>query len=531
MAERRTERWRDDDRGVVLILAAITLVTLLVFSAFAIDFGGAYNARRQDQTAADSAALAAGSPLVIANTQLVVDEVVERMNANSPTEFTLADLNTCAGDSGALPVLATVGGQTYNCVSFNNARTQVRVRVPPRDYSTTFARLVGVDTIAHTAFAIAGTPPQGAFGGVLPFGLTGAAGTGHVCLKTGPGPLDSAPCDGPTTGNFGYLNFAHFGNEQMGTPSGQCQGDGSQRVAANLAMGVDHDLSLWGQNPHGTTVRIDTASQCGSIANPNASFQTAGNMPNVVGNGMFSGSNFYDNQPARLQRVAPVVPTYFRTTNIGPYQLDDNPLWEFIEPSLGLSDDVPTSCFRSQFDAPNGGLGDMSALPSALRTRLSTRSVDDRMLLLLSRCISHYQSGSWSYNAQGFGLYTEGAVGCSLAPCTDPVFARETTDLNGVADIQQTPRFGYVPVFVENSLPNPSTAVRFARFRAIFIQRVCIGQPCSLQFDPGVGFSSATADHRATGFTAFAIPDVMLPYAHGAPNAPLTRPTFAVLLR
>lgn len=519
-----------DDRGVVLILAAITLVTLLVLSAFAIDVGGAYNARRQDQTAADAAALAAGSPTVMANTQLVVTEVLDRLNDNLSEPLTLADLNTCGDDTERLPVVAQVGGQSYNCISFNNARTQVRVRVPPRGYETTFARLVGVDEIEHTAFAIAGTPPQGAFGGVLPFGLTATAGVGHVCLKTGPGPLDSAPCDGPATGNFGYLNFAHFGSPALGTPAGHCSGDGSQRVAANLAMGVDHDLSLWGQTPHGNTTVVDSAS-CGAIAAPNAATTTTGNMPNVIGDGLFSGSNFYDNQPARLRRVAPVTPAYFRMAQIGPYLLDDNPLWEFIDPELGLDDDVPRSCHRDQFDAPTGGLGDMSALPADLRSRLNTRSVDDRILVLLSRCISHYQHGSWSYSASGFPNYTESQTGCALAPCTDPVFSRETTGLDGVADIQQTPRFGYVPVFHQDTPPNGHGTVTFARFRAIFIQRVCIGQPCSLQFDPGVGFTAGSADTRALGFTAFAIPDGMLPYDLGSPTAPLSRPTFSVLLR
>jgi Flp pilus assembly protein TadG len=525
---RRHEHRDSDERGVVLVLAAITLVTLLIFSSFAVDFGGAYNARRQDQSAADSAALAAGSPMLIANTQLVVGEVLDRLNANTNAGFTAADLNTCDGDTGTLPVVASVDGQNYNCVSFNAARTQVRVRVPPREYVTTFARLVGVDTIGHTAFAIAGTPPQGAFGGVLPFGVTAATGTGHICLKTGPGPLDSAPCDGPTSGNFGYLNFAHFGNEQMGTPT-SCSGQGTNRIPANIAQGVDHDLSLYGVPPHGNTSVIDHQS-CGAVAGPNAADTNTGATPNIVGNGLHSGTNFYDNEPARLRRRAPVTPDYFQWTNLGPYNLDDNPLWAFIPPGLThLNANIPESCEYGVFVGPNGELPNMARLPSGLQAHLAGRSTNDRMLLLLSRCIRHYETGTWSN-----GGYSDSrtAPRCGAGACDDPVFARDDAFPGQVADIQQTPRFGYVPVLVETNFPpGASSPVRFARFRAIYIQRVCIGQPCAIEFDPGVGMSSSSADPRATGFTAFAFPDDMLPFEIGSPTAPMDRPSTAVLLR
>lgn len=50
-----------DERGAIAILSAILAVVLIAISAFAVDFGMAYRSKRQLQTAADAAALAAGA--------------------------------------------------------------------------------------------------------------------------------------------------------------------------------------------------------------------------------------------------------------------------------------------------------------------------------------------------------------------------------------------------------------------------------------------------------------------------------------
>ncbi|MFP3905844.1 MAG: pilus assembly protein TadG-related protein, partial [Acidimicrobiales bacterium] len=51
-------RFRRNDDGFVLVVAALMLVTLMAFSALAVDLGGLYNERRQDQSGADMGALA-----------------------------------------------------------------------------------------------------------------------------------------------------------------------------------------------------------------------------------------------------------------------------------------------------------------------------------------------------------------------------------------------------------------------------------------------------------------------------------------
>src|SRR5687767_7642730 len=68
----RRRRCRDDD-GLVLVVLPLVLVTMMVFAAFAVDLGGLYNARRQDQSAADVAALSSVQGLSEDDAQLALE--------------------------------------------------------------------------------------------------------------------------------------------------------------------------------------------------------------------------------------------------------------------------------------------------------------------------------------------------------------------------------------------------------------------------------------------------------------------------
>ena len=120
----------------------------------------------KDQNAADSGALAAAQDLgnvsaMTATAKQYVEETLE-------TTFTSAEWNSCGSDGGSLANI--VSGS--NCISYSGER--VRVRVPDQQYDTFFAKVAGVDSFRHSAFAVAGLSLEG-FGGVLPFGVTGTA--------------------------------------------------------------------------------------------------------------------------------------------------------------------------------------------------------------------------------------------------------------------------------------------------------------------------------------------------------------------
>lgn len=537
-------RPRQRERGFTLIFVAVTLVVLLVFTAFAVDLGALYNERRQDQNAADSGSLAgaqtafngASDAAIVTEVQLLVRETLG-FSASDP-DWTSLNWDSCSLTDGDA-VDTEVNG--LSCITTNgNAKTRIQVKLPAQTYETFFGGVVGADTFDHTAFAIAGVVSVG-FGNVLPFGLPGGAGggDGYECIKTGTSGHSEPPCGGPASGNFGYVEFAFYGNSDIGTTE-DCTGHPNERRANNMAAGMDHRLSVYtGAEVH------DTNNPCPKSTDPNSMSTDTGMTPNVMGEGMFSGTSFSDGAPARLQRTnlaAEQLP-YAATSDVGGQDLDDIPLWDFIDPALTTTADVPDSCIRDQFTGPDGVFGngdDMDNLPALVRTHFesATPAITDteRGRRLLQRCFSHYNLVEWDDN----GAITpdgEDESGCDAA-CDDPVFARNSGNEDpDLYDIQYTPRFGYVPELVQSSFPNGTATVNIAGFRAIYMQRLlagtCPSGNCTHDFEPGVGYSNSSAESKAEGMTVFVFPRSMLPNGLGNDDAPwaLGRNRFIRLVR
>ena len=522
-------RQRDCESGLTIVFVALVLLVLMIFAAFVVDVGAVYNLRRQDQSAADSGALAAARD--ISNEASAVDAAKQYANETLGTPLDDATWNSCTVDTGALAVRAT----SANCISFDSARSRVRVRIPDQFHQTAFGGVVGVDQMQHSAFAIAGITRG--LAGVLPFGITGAAGGGgHVCLKTGPAGANVPVCTGPTAGNFGFLSFSVHGTDGR---TRACGNGGSDALTIeNMAMGADHDFSLWGpsQQPHGTTAVNDEG--CNLL--PNYAEGNTGNTPNNLGAGIFSGGPMSDGLGPRLRRGS----FGSRTTIEGKANVDDNPLWKFIDPSMdSVTADVPESCERSQFVNGSGAIDPtFPNVDEPTRTHIlnlpgtGTAKRQNQMLKLLERCFDHYRGLTYT----DFGAVTPEPPGdgpddgCS-GPCDDPVFALNSSgaDAPDLFDIQYTPRFGYVPQLV-CTLANPTATTgclpfdngsnginRFADFRAIYIQRFCVGNnACDVEFDPGFGTTSSGNDARANSLTAFVFPKNMLPGGLGQSDAP-----------
>jgi hypothetical protein len=523
----RTSR-SHDDRGLVLPLSALLLVGLLLVAALVIDLGGLYNARRQDQSAADAAALAAVQE--VDTPSAMVNQVVTYANNTLGESLTAADFNTC-GESvadGRLPVLARdASGNTYDCISMNSRQTLVRVRIPTREHPASFARVVRSQGFDHSAFAIAGLQPEG-FGGVLPYGL-GAGSGGHVCLKEGPGGISLAPCSGPSAGNFRLLDFGFFESQDCNSNPAQAR----RRAPSNIALGIDHRLRV---DLVVEDVDTDVCANQSAYADPRPSAANVGpgNGQNALGNGLWAGDDFGStNLPARLRQQSSLLPSSATTTFSGggdSFILDDNPLWRFIPLTLSAaSANIPESCERSYFDAAAANPGSLSTLPAAVQSNIGGLSRQDRLIALLDRCFTHYRGEAW----MGFGgtPLTPGdppaPAGRCSGGCTSAVFSADTNTSEEAAlfDIQFTPRFGYVPE-VSGFPAGNSGSVRFTGFRAVYIQRVCLGSnACPIQFDPGFNMgSTGLGNGRATTqFTAWAFGPgnvSMLPGDLGAPDAP-----------
>ena len=199
------------ENGATAVLVAIVMIVLMGFAAIAVDIGFGFNERRIDQTGVDASALGASLEMVITNqanpVQAAVDHIYQMVDDNLDRSVPLADWLACT-DSGALfytadnPMFNTTNASP--CISFSSNFNTVRVRVPVQEVPTTFARLLGADSIAVSAFAEAERNIDWGGGGDFPSGVFSGTQAGAVlCIKTGPSGHQS--CGDPTTGNFGFF--------------------------------------------------------------------------------------------------------------------------------------------------------------------------------------------------------------------------------------------------------------------------------------------------------------------------------------
>ena len=114
-----------------------------------------------------------------------------------------------------------------------------------------------------------------------------------------------------------------------------------------------------------------------------------------------------------------------------------------------------------------------------------------------------------------FDAYVDGGFGGALFTAnTDPFGPEAPIDLY---DLQLTPRFAYVPQFLEvNPAPDASELVHVEGFRAVFLQELqsgCNASVCDVDFEPGSWNTTpqGATNHLADSISAFVFADSMLP--------------------
>lgn len=152
----------EGERGSVIVLVALSMVVLLGFTALVVDLGNGRQKRRQVQSAADASSLAGAqefmafpSPPTTSSWDKVATTVREfaQHNADVPT----ADWGSCTdsniGTYTVIPSSIAVG----SCVSVDSVvtPTRLRVKIPTRTLQTSFARVLGVNSVAVRGEAIA----------------------------------------------------------------------------------------------------------------------------------------------------------------------------------------------------------------------------------------------------------------------------------------------------------------------------------------------------------------------------------------
>ncbi len=321
------DRLRSDEEGATLILVALSLIMLFGFAAIAVDGAMAWSQKRENQAAADTGALAGA--------QFVADKPEGQAMDDAETEVIRITYNTIEPDltfvewetAWAACVDAEKPGEytktnSSDCVSFNADLTKMRVRLPDIEMQTAFAQVLGHETIATSGEAEVELIPSTKAGGVLPFGLPWAvSGDIEVCLKSGANPKNVSPCDGPDTGNFGFLDITQFGSDSLGT-STKCSGNTISRMSRNIAQGADHKLSKAASA--GVTPLVDrtVCSSGDHHLEPYTLTTETGNKTGVLQTGLVTGFPG-DGVSGRLARGE-------NLRNVGGAGLDDTPLWQFL---------------------------------------------------------------------------------------------------------------------------------------------------------------------------------------------------------
>ncbi|MEN8114204.1 MAG: pilus assembly protein TadG-related protein [Actinomycetota bacterium] len=236
------------ETGAILPLVALLIVALMIFAAFAVDLGAAWAERRQLQSAADAGAMAAVlPPPEVGDTMVsVAMDYVDR-NVGTPV-----DRFGCGGwdpaSTGVPGTFVLADPDESNCVWVSRSTSEplmhVAVKVPTQNVPTSFATVIGIDSVPVDAFAVSEVDYSG-LSRFLPFALKPDP-TAKECLGSPPGGISRDPCAGSTTGNFGYLTSEFHGTGGFGVGNTCPPGEPSGKVVTvlNMIHGTDHPLSI-----------------------------------------------------------------------------------------------------------------------------------------------------------------------------------------------------------------------------------------------------------------------------------------------
>jgi hypothetical protein len=260
-------RWlapmREQERGAVLVLVMVVMLMLLGFAALGVDASAAYAEKRQAQSEADASVMAGALVYLDASSatsQAVAAQVIAFAAINAPgTPPTPTDWANCQDQSKPLdysPLTDLNGDVISDCISLKqvaNAPVLLRVKTPSWDMPTSFAGLIGFDTVTVSATATAEVRNSSSLP-VLPFSLPSNPSL-EECMATSPSgllPDDTTPCEGSIQGNFGLIDSPWFGAPSPEfTDEDPCPRDPNfnTRAPHNLAYGLDHLVTSWPTKP------------------------------------------------------------------------------------------------------------------------------------------------------------------------------------------------------------------------------------------------------------------------------------------
>lgn len=500
-----------NERGATAVLIAVSLLLLLGVAAVALDLSAGFNERSQDQNAADNAVMAGALDLAdrlpaATSSASVLSFAMPNITADfaGQTDTTWIEMWRSCVDAGnpnwvplpepaawvgiGTPSNPTGAAATLDCIS--RTTSLLRVRVPDQLVDTAFGQVLGVDSIATNAVAIAKLENQLPAPPLVPYGIPGSASPGEQCFGSASTGTAYPPCSGPSAGTFGTLLSELFGDFYGVANCGNPTSTNSIRITT--AIGIDHELEEWSgagtvpvPTPHpgdNVVLALPDTNRDACVLDPDGNAAPLDGLPintltvdsgfpsNEMEAGLVSNQTFFGVR-SRLQRYYDSGATRdvvkVRNGNETVWTLDNTGPWAF------LNDDSPRpECQGSHY----------AALPT------TEQKVAD-----FDTCLRNYEAGG----------------------DTEVIFA---------VDLDSSPRFVWVPQYAYE-LPTTGLSYQPIRgFKMAFIGGVyfnCSGSACDVVFYPDADETSELCDYNPNSgncaslsldqFSAFLLPDGAVP--------------------
>ena len=186
---------RDSQRGQIIVIFALALVAIIAMVGLVLDGGSAFAMRRDEQSAADLAALAAANDYVL----------------NSDSTLAIARARTVAAANG---YTHGSGGVVVNVAItiVNGAEVQVDISAPHRN---NFASIVGMGTwtVSTTAMAQSGYPDSANGAGPIIFSIDafGPNGTPLAAYGDPNNPFDFGETNGDIPASPSDIAWTNYG--------------------------------------------------------------------------------------------------------------------------------------------------------------------------------------------------------------------------------------------------------------------------------------------------------------------------------
>lgn len=509
-------RGEGDEAGAVLVIWVVALVGIMAFTAMAFDLGNVAQTKERAVTAAQDAVLAGVgslSQLYSAGGGIASEQEADAVNLaeqyleDNFSGVTASDFasTSCQGllpsglyawsggvDTSGSPVAAS------DCFGFfdpsDSTKNQsnpyaMAVALPPRVVNYTFGRAAGVTHQNVSAAAYASLERAIGSSGGFPFSYTLGGGVGLQCLKTKSN-SGNTTCSGFTTGsgNFGMILSSRY----LVFPGVVTGGGNDATMETDMVLGIDHTLHILGSSPAGSTPVCDAATPPSNVTpacngtDPatgtsyngvapaywdwaNYVMPQTGNALTDLTNPLFTGgvtpvgvtctldpllSHPDGFQPQEGGPAAPCAPDNNQGTASGPYLLSGDTFGYSAQPLNGVSIAKFLNSNWQTYDASAAG-SNCAALEPGGSTGYSTYPLDE-------------PSNSGGYEWASFDTCLSQEIANMVQPYTTPPSGDPSLATVPPADqifkqsIEQSPRFGQVPIVAGSNGSNPQEIIGFA---------------------------------------------------------------------